>query len=233
MTDPKQKREIVQSEARDKTAKMIAGLVPMGSAAYELLTTLVVPLHEKKKREFINDLAIRLKKLEEKGQLDVEKLAKNEEFNIIITKAILLAQQNHQKEKLNSLKSIVINSAIDIKSGALDYERQNMFLKIIERIDETQFIMLRLFYKPNLYLDEAGKPELKNSTDRVSRLFLKVFPELEKQEDLLSQMWRELYTFGLVSSEVFNGQFTVNQSSNKSNMVTSFGEGFLKMIESN
>lgn len=44
------KREIEQSEARDKLAKVLAGMVPLGSSAYELITTIVVPLHKKKKR---------------------------------------------------------------------------------------------------------------------------------------------------------------------------------------
>jgi hypothetical protein len=50
------KEEITQSEARDKLAKMLSGMVPLESSVYELITTIVVPLHEKKKREFLNDL---------------------------------------------------------------------------------------------------------------------------------------------------------------------------------
>jgi hypothetical protein len=52
MPDPKEKREIEQSEARDKFAKVLAGMVPLGSSAYELITTIVVPLHDKKSGNF-------------------------------------------------------------------------------------------------------------------------------------------------------------------------------------
>jgi hypothetical protein len=56
MSGLKEKREIEQSEARYKLAKVLAGMVPLESSVYELITTIVVPLHEKKKREFLNDL---------------------------------------------------------------------------------------------------------------------------------------------------------------------------------
>jgi len=99
MNKLREKSEILQSEARDLTGKIIAGTLGLGPA-YDLITTLVVPLHKKKQKNFIQDLAIRLKKLESQGKIDFDELAQNEEFNTIITKAILLAQQNHQKEKL-------------------------------------------------------------------------------------------------------------------------------------
>lgn len=41
MLDPKEKREIEQSEARDKLAKMLAGMVPFGSSAYELRAIII------------------------------------------------------------------------------------------------------------------------------------------------------------------------------------------------
>ena len=143
-----EKREIVQSKARDKTAKIIAGLVPMGSAAYELITTIVVPLHEKKKREFLNDLADRLKKLEEKGKIDFQELADSEKFNTIITKAILLAQQNHQEEKLEALKSFVINYAGGVDSEIIEYDHVEYFLSFIERLNPFHIILLKIFQDP-------------------------------------------------------------------------------------
>jgi len=44
-----QKKEKQFQAKHDKTAKVIAGVLPLGSGAYELITTIVVPLHEKKK----------------------------------------------------------------------------------------------------------------------------------------------------------------------------------------
>jgi hypothetical protein len=227
----KDKRDNLQSEARDKTAKIIAGMIPMGSASYELITTLVVPLHEKKKQEFINDLATRLKRLEKQGKVDFKELAENEEFNTIITKAILLAQQNHQKEKIIALKSLVINSTLEINSGMLDYEEQNMYLRIVERIDATQFIMLKMFYKPKDYLHAIDRADLINSTDRISTLFLNVYPDFKEKIDLLTQMWAELHRFGLVSSEIFSNQFSINTTTLRSNVITSFGIKFLELID--
>jgi hypothetical protein len=47
------KREIERSEARYKFAKVLSGMVVLKSSAYELITTIIVSLHEMRKREFL------------------------------------------------------------------------------------------------------------------------------------------------------------------------------------
>lgn len=229
MPDPKQKREIAQSEARDKTAKIISSFVPGGTAAYELLTTLVVPLHEKKKREFINDLAIRLKRLEEQGKVDFEELAQNEEFNTIITKAILLAQQNHQKEKLEALRNITIHSAIDLPKGLLEFDKMEYFLSILERITPTHIFLLKTFHDPNAVPNERKAKYTPNLPANSEQLIKILYPELNKKMPLVTQYWRELNSLGLLHGDTMAiGRHTKHKYQK---LTTELGDQFLEMIE--
>ncbi|MBO6794727.1 MAG: hypothetical protein JJ895_12520 [Balneolaceae bacterium] len=227
--DIREKREIEASEARDKTLGLIASVVGLGPA-YELITTLILPLHQKKEKEFVQDLATRIYNLEQEGKISIQELADSKEINTTITKAILLAQQNHQKEKLEALKAIVINSAIRIESQNIDDEEVSLFLRIIERMDTTQFLMMKMVGNPHKFLEETGNPKLNNQTDRLATLFLSVFPKYKQKLDLVNQQWVELHSMGLVSTNIFADQFSNHYQTGKSDKITALGERFLEYI---
>lgn len=228
MNDPKEKREIAQSEARDKTSKIISSFVPGGTAAYELLTTLVVPLHEKKKREFINDLAIRLKKLEDQGEVDFEELAQNEEFNTIITKAILLAQQNHQKEKLEALRNVVINSVTKLPKEVIEFDEVDYFLSILERINPIHLTLLDTFNNPKKVIEDKGVDLSMIHTSSLKSIFLKIHPRLSRKSQIIDICWNDLNNFGLVEGESLN---TISSMGGRVDArSTELGGLFLEMI---
>jgi hypothetical protein len=230
MSDLNQKREIAQSEGRDKTAKIISSFVPGGTAAYELLTTLVVPLHEKKKREFINDLAVRLKRLEEQGKIDFEELAKNKEFNTIITKAILLAQQYHQRKKLEALRNMVVYAAKKLPKGVLEFDLTDYFLSIIDRISPIHIVLLNTFHDPDKVIAERKVDLSKIISSSQKKVFLRIYPELTEKTDLVDLSWKELHSFGLVSNNSLKDLSSVGGNLNQ--LTTKLGDQFLEMIES-
>jgi hypothetical protein len=236
MIDPKEKREMLQSEARDKTAKIIAGILPMGSAAYELITTILVPLHEKKKWEFINDLATRLKRLEEQGRIDFEELAQNEEFNTIITKAILLAQQNHQKEKLKALRNIVINFADYQKMKDNQFDWTAHFLSVIDRISPLHILLLKTFQDPHSMIEEKRATFDDKSSFTSGELFFKLYPDLRGRSSLINQCWQDLKILGFLVNESFDKESRMVATLHSKDKIlpktTDFGNKFLDMIES-
>lgn len=230
MSDLREKREIAQSEARDLTGKIIAGTLGLGPA-YDLITTLVVPLHKKKQKEFVQDLAIRLKKLEDQGHINFEKLAQNEEFNTIITKAILLAQQNHQKEKIEALKGIVINSSHELSQDKEMFDWADHFLKVVERISPFHILLLKTFYAPG----DAARENQTNFPDEYKRLssrdvFFTIFPQYKIRAKLIGQCWKELYDLGFVALEHFEN--AEHKSGELKKLTTDFGDKFLNMISS-
>lgn len=224
----REKREIAQSEALDKTVKIISSFLPGGTAAYELITTLVAPLHEKKKCEFINDLAIRLKRLEEQELIDFEKLAQNEEFNTIITKAILLAQQNHQKEKLEALKNVVLNSALKITKESLKYDSIEYYVRLINTLSLSHLKILKALYDENHFEDAIDKIGSSYSMINFGQLLKKLISGFDVQDEFLQLTVRELFNYGLTNKE------STTQAIGKDNKLdeirTEIGKSFMEYI---
>ena len=226
----KEKREISQSEVRDRTAKIISGLIPGGRSAYELFTAIVQPLHEKRKEEWVREVAIRLNQLERREKINLEELSRNEEFNTIITRATLLAQQTHQKEKHEALRQVVIKSAVDLPQLVKNFDETDYFLTIIEQINPVQISLLKLFHNPEPKVKDLkskipGDPTL-NSRQIISYLY----PELQKKMEMISQYWRELQRLGLmIGNDITIGRHTKHKIQK---LTTDLGGRFLKMIES-
>lgn len=235
--DLREKREIAQSEARDKFFKVLSSVVPYGSAAYELITTIVVPLHEKKKREFINDLAARLKKLEDQGQIDFEELAQHEEFNTIITKAILLAQQNHQEEKLEALRNIVLNSTKWLSKGEPIFDWSHKFLMIVDQISPLHILLLKTFRNPANAVQEKEVRFREGVGFNNADVFFKLYPGIKSRSALVAQCWKELHSFGFVGTGEFfdmtdaeEMKYFLHSHDRFVPQTTDFGNKFLDMI---
>lgn len=229
------KREIEQSEVRDKLAKVLAGMVPLGSSVYELLTTIVVPLHEKKKREFLSDLADRLKKLEDEGRIDYEELAESEEFNTIITKAILLAQQNHQEEKLEALKNLVLNASEKLLNEAIEFDEVDFFLSVMNSMNSIHIFLIKFLNKPGSSAQEKGifltpqkKSELKDVDTEFKKLFFSIHPEFKEKEALVEFSWNELNRMGLAKRISFNS--IISDVDYGQSALTELGLKFLEFI---
>lgn len=231
------KREIAQSEARDKTAKIFSGLVPGGASAYELFTAIVKPIHEKRKEDWVQEITLRLNELERNGKIDLEELSQNEEFNTIITKATLLAQQNHQKEKLIAFRNIVLNSTKWLSKGESIFDWSHKFLMIVDQISPLHILLLKTFQYPAKVAKEHNY-----SFDKVQAsnqdVFFNIYPELKDRSALANQCWKELQSFGFVHSRF---EFSLGDSdqviylhrhSKLISQTTDFGNKFLDMIES-
>ncbi len=228
MTDPIKKREIAQSEALDKTAKIISGLVPGGASVYELFTAIVTPLHVNRREEWVREVTIRLHQLETSERINLEELSQKEEFNTIITKATLLAQQTHQKEKHEALRNVVIKSAEELPKLLKNYDETEYFLNILEEINPVQMFLLKLFHNPEPKVNDLkskipGTPTL-NSWQVIAYLY----PELGKKKEMISQYWRELQRLGLmVGNDITIGRHTKHKIQK---LTTELGDRFLEMI---
>ena len=90
----------------------IASIPVAGAAASELFTIILAPPLEKRRVEWMNDVAERLKELEEHGELNLEDLQDNETFITTVMQASQAAIRNHQSEKREALRNAVLNAAL-------------------------------------------------------------------------------------------------------------------------
>lgn len=231
------KSEIERSEALYKTAKIISGLLPGGGSVYELFIAIVKPLHEQRREEWVREVTLRLHKLEQEERVNLKELAENEEFNTIITKATVLAQQTHQQEKIEALRNVVVNSAEKLSENVMDFEEVDFFLSIVSSINPIQIWLLKFAMDPGKIAHEKGiiltplnKVAVQKPGIELKRYLFAVLPDLQKKEALIEYSWNELTRFGFVKNISFESlalHADVGQSA-----ITDEGKSFLAFISS-
>jgi len=162
-------------------------------------------------------------------KIDFEELAKNEEFDTIITKAILLAQQNHQKEKVEALRNVVLNAAEKLPKEVLEFDEIKYFLRIIEEITPLHILLLKTFQNPKQAAEKQGAELGRMMTSSSKETLFKIYPDLRSKEEFIKIYWKELNDFTLVSTNTLTAM-TTGEGALRC-LTTSLGNQFLEMIE--
>lgn len=229
----RQKREIENSEAKDKTGKLIssaAGFVsglPIGEA-YDRFTTIFPPKYVKRRDEWLSILMFDFIQREEKGLLTMEDLADNEEFVTIVTKATLLAQQNHQKEKINAFRAIVNNSVEWLQNGNKLFDWAEYFLRVVDELSPLHLLILNVFHAPKSKEQELGKDLSSYSKMSSHTLFCELYPNLKDRSSLIKQCWKDLYRYGFVKNDDMT--VGIHGDGKYQKLTNDFGDKFLDMI---
>ncbi|HBX67279.1 MAG: hypothetical protein CL670_07215 [Balneola sp.] len=233
----RQKREIERSEDKHKALKLKSSFVPGGTKVYDAFTALVQPTYEKRKDEWLNILMYDLVRRQEDGLISLEELSKNEEFVTIVTKATLLAQQNHQKEKIEALKNIVLNSTEWLSKGKPIFDWSHRFLMIVDEISPLHILLLKTFQYPKKAAKEKGVRFDEEVSASNKDVFFKIYPEYKDRSALVSQCWKELESYGLFAIGNFSDAHTSEEMPYLHTLgqlkpqTTDFGNKFLDMIE--
>jgi len=125
---------------------------------------------EKRKREFLISLAIKLDNLEKKGRLNVSDFENNEEFNDLIIHGLEIAMKNSRKEKIQALQNILINSALKMED---DIDLRYVFLRTIDELTPIHIKILLEFRKAGLDLKTGEE-----SVDRLKKSYEEFLSEL-------------------------------------------------------
>lgn len=126
----------------------IASIPVVGAAASELFTVILAPPLEKRRVEWMNDVAERLKELEERGELNLEDLQDNEIFITTVMQASQAAIRNHQSEKREALRNAVLNAALP---HAPEESLQQYFITLIDTFTVEHIRLLDFFKDPQIW----------------------------------------------------------------------------------
>jgi hypothetical protein len=127
-------------------AKAGLGSIPvLGSAASELFGLVVTPPLDKRRQEWMNEVAEKLKSLEESSKVDFLSLSHNELFLDTIVQATTIAIKTSEKEKIIALKNAVTNAALN---EAPDKTKSQIFLNLV---DSFYFLKLDCFFQKHSY----------------------------------------------------------------------------------
>lgn len=176
-------------------AKGGIGMIPIaGVPASELLNLIVTPSLEKRRTQWFEDIGTRLKILEENNKISLEELSKNEEFIDITLQATQVALRTSQKEKKEALKNVIINSA---KPNSLDFTIKQMFINCIDSFTDLHLKILDIF-------SDTRKWPQSNDNSSWSHFLEDVFPDLSKNNEIFLKIWNDLYSHGLVKTNLEN-----------------------------
>lgn len=187
-----------------------------GGVAVELFSSVVQPPLEKRRAAWMNSVGEKLKELERAG-LSLEELQENEAFISTVMHASHLALKTHREEKLTMLRNVIANAAL----GQLPEEAiENMFLGFIDSLSDLHIRILRVFQAP-----QAPANMSMGSLSHVLELNL---PELKNRRELYDQLWKDLYSRGLVNTDGLH--VTMSGTGLSQKRTTGLGDDFLRFI---
>ena len=228
-TDIGKKPEASLGDTAHTMAKAGLSAIPvLGGPAAELFSAVIIPRLSKRRDQWIQSIAERLKRLEEKVKgFRIEELAKNEMFVTTVMHASQAALRNHQEEKLEALRNAVLNAALP---GAPEEELQLVYLALIDALSPLHIRVLKFFDSPReLFPGDPAEVAPKIHRTRLG-LLVYVFPETKDSPGLDDYILKNLSTRGLIRSEALYSESALN--SLLVPYTTALGKGLLNFVTS-
>ena len=100
-----------------------------------------------------------------------------------------------------------------------------MFLSWIDTFTQLHIAILRLFYNPTEFVDMSGM-----IAGGLEDVILRAFPTLRHQRPFYDQVWKDIYSRGLVSTDHIHTTMTGRGLVEK--RTTDLGDMFVKFITS-
>ena len=204
-------------------ADILAGFIHAGA----LLNYLITPPLEKRRNEWLDALGTRLVQLEKEKGISLEDLKENDEFIDIVIQATQIALRSSQEEKKEALKNAILNNVCGL---APDLSMQQMFINYIDTFTVWHIKLLDLFSDPVRWAKKVDYSFQQVTTGELSLILEEAFPEIKDRRDFYDQIWKDLYSRGLVNTEGLH--VTMSGSGLMSRRATSIGEAFIKYISS-
>jgi hypothetical protein len=205
--------------------KVLAGMIPVvGGVASELLGLLSSPLAQRRD-DWLTDLERRLRDLE--GTVEgfhFDGLAQNEEFVSATLQATQAALRTHQREKLDALRTAVINVALGKEPNP---NRQQQFLALVDRFTAEHLTVLRFFDDPGSYFAKHGQsiPNVPIGTNILaSQLVSQAMPELAATKSPIEERTASAFQFTeLLISDLVAAKLITLHRSNETWSIPKFG----------
>jgi hypothetical protein len=198
-------------------AKAGLSAIPVaGGPAVELFQYVIQPPLEKRRDRWMAEVGEKLKELEANG-LKLEDLQGSEQFLSAVMHASQVALRTHQETKRRALRNAILNVAT---GQAPDETLQHLFLEFVDAFTELHLRILKLFQAPT--------PPPSMSMGGLSNVLEHNMPELRGHQELYKQLWRDLFSRGLVTTDGLSGTMTASGLAAK--RTTQMGDQFLKFI---
>jgi hypothetical protein len=211
--------EIIQAVARGA----VSAIPFIGGPAAELIGLALQPALERRREEWFGHLGRALEELSVRlDGFDPSQLATNEMFITAVVTTSNVALRTHEAEKLNALRSAVVNSALPTSP---DEHVQLMFIRLIDDLTVLHLRLLTYLQDPEGWFARHGiaKPNVSTRTGLLDA----ALPDLASDQDVYRQAVRELAAVGL-AQDALGGMMTAQGLYTP--LTTEFGDRFLAYI---
>lgn len=177
----------------------IASIPYVGNAGVELFAQIVAPPLERRRDKWMAEVGEALLKLETEKRITPESLSADEAFIDTLIQASQAATRTSEVDKRLALRNAVLNSALP---HAPSETKRQLFLRLIDSLPVWSLRMLRLFADPlRWYAEHDKEPRKFGFTSCLEDVLLHAYPELQGEQPLYDQLWRGLYSEGLVGND--------------------------------
>jgi len=194
----------------------LSAIPVVGGPAAELLQFLLQSPIEKRRDQWMLEVAEGLRTLEAEG-LRLEDLQSNDEFVSIVLQATHIALRTHQAQKRDALRNAVLNVA---NGSSVEDALQSLFLNLVDSFTEWHLRILKLFHAPPVV------PGL--TMGGGANVLEYAIPELKGRRNYYDPIWRDLYLRGLVGSDSLH--LTASAVTLSQKATTELGDKFLFFI---
>ncbi|WP_236979957.1 hypothetical protein [Membranihabitans maritimus] len=207
-------------------AKGGLGAIPViGSLASEIFGLVLTPPLERRRAEWMDEIAEKLKELESKREIDLDELKENELFIDIVLQATTFALKTAERKKIECFKNAVLNTAI---GESPDKTKSQIFLNQLDKFTTWHIIILDFIDSPKNWFEENAKTPPNYMTGNIYSLIIEAFPELKDQDELLGIIWDDLKMTGFHKTGGLKTMMTGNGV--LSDRTTAFGKEFLNFV---
>lgn len=205
--DLKKDLKFSKGDAAVAVTKATVSLIPiLGGPAADLFDAVTAPMLSKRRDAWMVMFAEAINELHA-NKFDIDKLIHDEKFITIVTYASQVAIRNHQKEKLEALKNVVLNSVI--YNHILIDDLELILLNLVDSFTPSHIKVLTLIKenKP----EELQKKILKtlnnvrsiNGNYDFNQVLIEIYPELKntltfviddlKSKNFILGVWKDGY----------------------------------------
>lgn len=183
---------------------------------------------EKRYRELVVAVAEDVRRLaEEVDALRVEDLSGNDSFDRAVRLAIQVAIRTSQTEKVEALRSAVLNAALP---GSPEEAIQLTFIRLVDELTPWHLRMLKFFDDPLEWGNNHNVEYPKWRSAAASSALEHALPELEGRRDFYDQIARDLDLRGLMRGQKLHTMMTPRGA--LGSRTTTMGKQFLAFISS-
>lgn len=202
------------------------GSIPaVGSVVVEIFGQLLGPPIARRRDQFMEDVASEIKRLETERGVSLGELQKNETFLDTVLQATQAAVRTQSELKRTCLKNAIINAAMRSAPSAA---MQHMFINFVNDFTDWHILLLELFHGPEQWAKNHDTKFSEIMSGAAWHLVEQAYPELTSQKELANQIWRDLRSAGLVTTDSLGGTMTWNGILSK--RTADLGDRFLAFL---